>query len=132
MANVLYTKGKEGILDGTIDLNSHDILAILVDGADYTPTLATDSVLADIPILGRVATSSALQTPTCTNGVFDADDITLSAVTGDKFEYIVLIDDTANRLIALIDTASGLPCTPSGADITITWPAGASKIFALT
>jgi len=136
MANSLYTKAKQKLLDGTIDLDSHDIKAVLVDGADYTPNLATDDELADIPSGARVATSGALQSCSVTDGVFDAADITITAVSGDQFEYLVLYKHTGtestSRLILLIDSATGLPCTPNGSDITIQWDSGANKIFKLS
>lgn len=134
--NSLYTKAKQGLIDGSIDLDTNDIRAIFVDGADYTPNLATHATLADIPAAARVATSGALQNKTVTDGVFDTDDITVTSVSGDQFEYIVLYKDTGvegtSRLILLIDTATGLPCTPNGSDITIQWPSGADKIFRLS
>jgi hypothetical protein len=34
-------------------------------------------------------------------------------------------------LIAYIDTATGLPVTPGGGDIDITWDNGSNKIFKL-
>ena len=135
MANSLYTKAKQGLIDGSIDLDTNDIRAILVDGADYTPVLATHETLANIPAAARVAVSGALQSKTVTDGVFDAADIVISAVTGDQFEYIVLYQHTGAEtalLILLIDSATGLPCTPNGSDITIQWPAGADKIFQLS
>jgi hypothetical protein len=135
MANSLYTKAKQHLIDGTIDLDTNDIRAILVDGADYTPNLATHETLAAIPAAGRVAVSGALAGKTVTDGVFDANDITISAVTGDQFEYIVLYQHTGAEsalLIALIDTATGLPCTPNGGDISIAWDNGANKIFKLS
>jgi hypothetical protein len=135
MANSLYTKAKQHLIDGTIDLDTNDIRGILVDGADYTPNLATHETLANIPAAGRVAVSGALAGKTVTDGVFDANDITISAVTGDQFEYIVLYQHTGAEsalLIALIDTATGLPCTPNGGDITIAWDNGANKIFKLS
>jgi hypothetical protein len=135
MANSLYTKAKQHLIDGTIDLDTNDIRAILVDGADYTPTLATHETLANIPAAGRVAVSGALAGKTVTDGVFDANDIVISAVSGDQFEYIALYQHTGAEsalLIALIDTATGLPCTPNGGDITIAWDNGANKIFKLS
>jgi len=136
MANSLYTKAKQGLIDGSIDLDTDDIRVVLVDGADYTPALATHDNLDDIPGAARVAVSGALAGKTVTDGVFDADDIVISAVTGDQFEYLALYKHTGvestSRLILLIDTASGLPCTPNGSDITITWPSGADKIFRLS
>jgi hypothetical protein len=54
-------------------------------------------------------------------------------VTGDQSEAVVMIKDTGDAatspLIAYIDSATGLPITPSGSDITITWADTASKIF---
>ena len=135
MANALYTKAKQHLLDGTIDLDTNDIRAIFVDGADYTPNMATHETLADIPAGGRIAVSGALSSKTVTDGVFDAADITVSAVSGDQFEYIVLYQHTGTEaalLLLLIDTATGLPCTPNGGDITIAWSNAAEKIFKLS
>jgi hypothetical protein len=135
MANALYDKGREGFLDGSIDWDTDTIKVVLVDGADYTPNLSTHDFLDDIPEAARVATSGALASKTVTAGVADAADVTISSVTGDQFEYLVIYKDTGNaatsRLIACIDTATGLPCTPNGGDITITWDSGANKIFKL-
>ena len=134
--NSLYTKAKQGLIDGSIDLDTDNIKAVLVDGADYIPDLATHDNLDDIPVAARVATSGNLASKTVTDGVFDAADVTISAVSGDQFEYIVLYKDTGvvstSRLILLIDTATGLPCTPNGGDITIAWDNGANKIFKLS
>jgi len=136
MANrTLYTKAKQGLIDGSIDLDTDDIRVILVD-ADYTPNMATDDNLDDIPSGARVAVSGALQSKTVTDGVFDAADIVISAVSGDQFEYLVLYKHTGtestSRLILLIDSATGLPCTPNGSDITVQWDSGANKIFKLS
>lgn len=136
MSNALYTKAKQALIAGDIDLESDTIKAVFVDGADYTPNLATDQFLSDIPSAARVAISGALQNKTVTDGVFDADDITVASVSGDQFEYLVLFKDTGvegtSRLLLLIDTATGLPCTPNGSDITIQWSSGSDKIFRLS
>ncbi len=135
MANALYNKGREGFLDGNIDWDTDDIRCILIDTADYTVDLATHDNLDDVPGDARVATSGALTSKTVTDGVADAADVTLSSVTGDTCEAIVIYKHTGtestSRLIAYIDTATGLPVTPNGGDITIQWDAGANKIFKL-
>lgn len=135
MANALYNKGREGFLDGNIDWDTDDIRCILIDTADYTVDLATHDNLDDVPGDARVATSGALTSKTVTNGVADAADVTLSSVTGDTCEAIVIYKHTGtestSRLIAYIDTATGLPVTPNGGDITIQWDSGANKIFKL-
>lgn len=135
MANALYDKGREGFLDGSIDWDTDDIRIILVDAADYTVNLATHDNLDDIPSGARVATSGALAGKTKTDGVADANDVVLSSVTGDPCEAIVIYKHTGtestSRLIAYIDTGTGLPVTPNGGDITIAWDNGANKIFKL-
>jgi ApbE superfamily uncharacterized protein (UPF0280 family) len=135
MANRLYDKGREGVLDGSIDWDTDVIKAVLVDGADYVPDTATHDFLDDIPIAGRVATSAALAGKTVALGVADANDVTLTGVAGDPSEYIVLFKDTGSaatsRLIALIDTATNLPVTPNGGDIIVQWDNGANRIFKL-
>jgi ApbE superfamily uncharacterized protein (UPF0280 family) len=135
MANALYAKFKELLLGGDIALDADNIKVVLVDAADYTVNLATHDNLDDIPVGARVATSGNLTGKSITNGVFDAADVTLTAVTGDPSEALVIYKDTGtastSSLIAYIDTATGLPVTPNGGDITITWDNGANKIFAL-
>ena len=135
MANVLYDKGRQGFLDGSIDWDTDDIRAILIDTADYTVNLATDDNLDDIPGAARVAVSAALSGKTVVDGVADAADVTFSAVTGDQCEALVLYKHTGtestSRLIAYIDSATGLPVTPNGGDIQILWSAGDDKIFRL-
>jgi len=135
MANALYDKGREGFLDGNIDWDTNTIKFVFIDHTDDTPNTSTDDNLDDLSAPSRVGTSGALATKTVTNGVADADDVTVTAVTGDQFESINLFKDTGvestSRLIAYIDTATGLPFTPSGGDIIVRWDSGANKIFKL-
>ena len=135
MANALYTKGKEALLDGSINLEANTIKCVLVDAADYTVNLSTHDNLDDIPSGARVGTPQTLGSKTFTGGVFDAADATFPSVTGDPCEAIVIYKDTGtestSRLLAYIDTAaSGLPVTPNGGNIQIQWNAGG--IFALS
>lgn len=136
MASALYDKGREGFLDGSIDFDTDDIRAVLVDTGIYTVNLATHDFLDDITAPARIAVSAALASKTVTGGVAGAADVTFTAVTGNSVEAIVLYKhtgtDSTSRLICYIDTAtSGLPVTPNGGDITIQWDAGANKIFKL-
>lgn len=135
MANALYDKGREGFLDGSIDWDTNDIRLVFVDEADDTIDLAVDDNLDDRAAASRVAVSGAFAGKTVTNGVADADDVTVTAVSGDPFESIDIykhtgVESTA-RLICNIDTATGLPATPSGGDIVVRWDAGANRIFKL-
>lgn len=135
MTNALFDKGREGFLDGNIDWDTNTIKLIFVDHADDTPVIATDDNLDDIASAARVATSGAFASKTVTDGVADAADVTVTAVTGDPFESIVIFKDTGtestSRLIAFIDTATGLPLTPNGGDVTVAWDNGSNRIFKL-
>jgi hypothetical protein len=135
MANALYGKARELFLNGDLDWANDDIRVILVDAADYTVSIDVDDFLDDVPSGARVAVSSALSGKTSTLGVADANDVTWSAVTGDPSEAIVIYKHTGveatSPLIAYLDSATGLPVTPNGGDITVQWSSGGSKIFKL-
>jgi hypothetical protein len=133
MANSLYDLGRESFLKGEISWSGDNIKACLVDSASYTPDTAADQFLSDLS--GVVATSGNLASKTTTDGVADAADVTFSSVTGNQSEFIVVYQDTGtpstSRLVALVDTATGLPVTPNGGDIVVQWDSGANKIFKL-
>ena len=136
MANALFDSGRQAFLEGGIAILTVDIKLVFVDHADDTPVPATDDFLDDIAAAARVATSGNFATKTSTDGVFDADDVVVSSVSGDQFESIVIYNDTpaaesGKHLIAYIDTATGLPFTPTGNNITVTWDNGSNKIFKL-
>ena len=42
-----------------------------------------------------------------------------------------IVDEAVDSGINFIDTATGLPITPNGGDIIVTWDNGANKIFKL-
>ena len=135
MANQLYPKAKEDFLAGNLNLSSNTITIALVDTDVYTFSSAHED-RADIDNTA-VVSETTLTTKTITSGVFDADDATFSSVTGANCEALVIYHtdaengNTASRLIAYIDTATGLPILPNGGDITVRFSSGASKIFAL-
>ena len=135
MANALYGLGRQAILEGGIAILTDDIKCVLIDAADYTVSIDTDQYLDDIAAGARVATSGNMTSKTSTLGVFDAGDITFTSVTGDQAEALVIYKDSGveatSPLLAYIDTATGLPVTPNGGDITVTWDSGVNKIFKL-
>lgn len=135
MANALYDKGREGFLNGAISWTNDNIKVILVDTAEYTVDLANHDFVNDVPTAARVATSANLSSKTSTAGVADAADVTFSSVTGATCEALIIYQDTGtestSRLIAYIDTATGLPVTPNGGDIVVQWDNGANRIFKL-
>ncbi len=134
MANALYGKGKEKLLSGAINMSSDTIKAALVSSA-YTPNLSTNEFWSDV-VANILNTAGTLGSKTVTLGVFDAADITFTAVTsGSTAKAVVLYKDTGlnstSPLIAYIDTLTGFPLATNGGDIQIIWDSGANKIFAL-
>ena len=134
MANVLYDKGREGFLDGTIDWDTGDIRVCLV--------LSSYSFSADHQFMSSITSvdngrSAALTAKTVTDGVADAADTSLVATAATASKALAIFQHTGSdataRLIANIDTpTSGLPFTPSaGQTVNIVWDNGASKIFKL-
>ena len=135
MANGLYDKGREGFLDGSIDWDTDDIRTALYR-TSYNANLGSDQFLSTVTPANLAATmSSGMTGKTVTAGVADADDVTFAAVSGTTVEGIVIYkwtgSDATSRLIANIDTATGIPFVPSGGSVTITWDSGANKIFKL-
>lgn len=134
MANSLYDKGREGFLDGSIDWDTNTIKMVLTDHGADTPNVSTDDNRDDISA-GTISTSAAFSTKTVTNGVADMDDVTFTAVSGASVESASSYKDSGlastDRLIAYVDTATGLPVTPSGGDIVFRVDSGANKYFKL-
>ncbi len=133
MANAIYPKYKEALLGGltNIDIDGGTVKFALIDTGTYTYSAAHD-FLDDIS--GVVGTAQTIANTTVTNGLFDGDNVTYTAVSGATVEALIIYIDTGNsatsRLVAYIDTSvTGLPVTPNGGDITITF--NASGIFQL-
>lgn len=132
MANALYPKWKESLIQLTANNSlTGTVKAALVDTGTYTYSAAHQFLSSLSGVVGAAAT---LGTKTYTNGVFDAADVTYTAVSGSSAEAIVLYIDTGvagtSPLVAYIDTGvTGLPVTPNGGDISVTW--GSSGIFSL-
>ena len=132
MANSWYDKGIEYF---AAPWSTDNIKAALVDTTLYTKNLTTDQFLSSIAIGARVATSGNFASKTLAAGVLDAADITFSAVTGAACALLVVYKDTGSAatspLLFAIDTATNLPVTPNGGDITVSWDNGANKIAVL-
>ena len=138
MANALYPLTKQAWLAGTsgydLDNNTADDgpYVALVDTGTYTYSTAHD-FYSDLS--GVVGTDQRITAPTVTTGLFDGGDVTFTAVSGNSVEALVIYRHNAGAnttwpLVAYIDTSvTGLPVTPNGGNITITWHA--SGIFQL-
>ncbi len=138
MANAIYPKWKEALLQNSADSDldgsgTTGVYVALVDTGTYTYSSAHEFYSS---LSGVVGTDQEIgATKSFTNGTFDGGDVTFSAVTGNTVEALVLYRKNAGanttwRLIAYIDTGvTGLPVTPNGGNITVTW--NASGIFTL-
>lgn len=131
MANVLYPLFKQGLLSPGLDLSTLTLKTVLVDTGAYTYS-AAHQFLSSVPSGARVGAPQTLGSKTVALGVFDAADVAFPNVpvgtgSGTALEAVLLYVDTGteatSRLIALIDTATGLPVTPNGGNISVTWDA---------
>jgi hypothetical protein len=138
MANAIYPLYKQSLLagDANADLDNNTatdgVYVALIDTGVYTYSAAHQFYSS---LSGIIGTPQRITSPTVTNGVLDGNDVTYTAVTGNSAEALVLYRqnsgaNTTWRLVAYIDTSvTGLPVTPNGGNIDITW--NASGIFAL-
>lgn len=133
MANNMYPKFKQSLLDKLHDLNTDDFRFMLIDSVDETYN-AADQYVSDVTGAGIVARMTAtLASPTIVDGTFDAADPTINSVTGDSVEAVILYaynaSDAAARLACWIDSSPAIAFTPNGSNVTLTLdPAG---IFSL-
>jgi hypothetical protein len=133
VANALFAAYRTSVLTAPVDLSSDTIKAMFVDHADDTPVAATDDFIDDILSAARVPAIASCPvlgtktTGTVAAGVFDAADTVFTALTGDASESLIVFEDSTvegtSDLLAYWDTATGLPLTPNGGDVTVQWNA---------
>lgn len=134
MANALYPLWKEQLLQFTTNnnLSAGTVKVALIDTGTYTYSAAHQFYSS--ASAASIGTPQTIGSKTFTNGVFDGADVTFTAVTGNSVEALIIYIDTGvagtSPLVAYIDTSvTGLPVTPNGGNIAITW--NASGIFSL-
>jgi hypothetical protein len=141
MSNALFDPGREGFLAGEIDYDTATVKVSLVRGYTFS---AAHKFVSDATGAGAtLVATAALTSKTVTGGVADAADVTFTAVaSGAAVTGILIYQSSAvtggsdvaagsQRLIASLDTATGLPVVPNGGDISISWDNGANKVFKL-
>ena len=134
MANTIYTAFLNGILGShatRVDLDADNICLALVDnaGADGAPDISDDfwddqdgSLVNSLS--GNLATKTI---GTLGIGVFDAADLApaFSTVSGATVESLCMLKTTgtpsSSNMICWWDTATGLPLTPNGGDVNVTF-----------
>jgi hypothetical protein len=139
MANAVYPEYKEFLLSASanVSLNVDDTtdgpFVALVDTGTYTYSSAHD-FYSDLS--GIVGTDQRIASPTVANGTFDGADVTFTAVSGSTVEALVIYRhnsgaNTTWKLVLYQDSSvTGLPVTPNGGDIVVTW--NASGIFTIS
>jgi hypothetical protein len=132
MANALYDSCRKGFLDGDFDWVADTIKVSLIDTGAYTYSAAHD-FHDDVAGGSIIAGPATLGTKATTGGSADAADVTFSAVSGVSIEAILIYKfvtvSSDSPLMAYIAPATGLPITPNGGDIIVTWDNGTNKIF---
>lgn len=139
MTNAVYPEYKENLLAGTsgYDLDNDNStdgpFCALIDTGTYTYNAAHD-FFNDLS--GIVGTDQRITAPTVANGTFDGGDLTYTSVTGNSIEGFVIYRhnsgaNTTWPLVLYYDASGGgLPVTPNGGNITVTW--NASGIFTIS
>lgn len=138
MANAVYPEYKEFLLGAsanvslTVDDSTDGPFCALIDTGTYTYSSAHDFYN---DLSGVVGTDQRITAPTVANGTFDGGDLTYTSVSGNSVEALVIYRhnsgaNTTWKLVVYLDTSiTGLPVTPNGGNITVTW--NASGIFTL-
>jgi hypothetical protein len=128
MASQLYPKGAAHILGlaTKVDLVA-DTTKVLFYAGSFS---SSHEFVSDLTGASIIARSGALAGKTVTSGVFDANDITITAVSGSAFTHVILYKDTGtdstSPLVAIFDVTT---YTPSGLDVTVVF--NASGLFSI-
>lgn len=137
MANDAFTSSIKNFLGANtfafIDPLDSTIKGLFVDHTDDTPAVDTDDAIDDILSTARVPALASAPTLTTkaisgtSKAVFDADDLVFTLLGGDQAESLILLKDSGTESTSPLwlfwDTATGLPLTPNGADVTVQWAA---------
>lgn len=136
MANIIYNKYKEALMSASADVSlvTSNVVISLVD-SNYTVFSSDDEFYSDLLTVGTgIVAETSLSNTSVTNGVLKADDVLFTSVSGAQSETLLIWINTGDantaRLVAWMDTdIDGLPITPDGSNVDITW--STSGIFKL-
>lgn len=136
MANFVYGKAKQKILNGEIDFSSNNF-KILLTNSTYSPNQNTDEFVSNITSSSIEYRSENLNNITNNLGVIDANDITFSLSANKSIDALVLyqvgVNDSSSILLLYIDTATGLPFPGSSQAVTVSinWSNEATRILSI-
>lgn len=138
MTNAAFTPFLEGILDGTIDLDTAVIKAAFIRGYTFS---AADKFMSTVLGTGTLnGTPVALTSVTVAGGVLDAADSSITTTANATNHGIILyqasavtggadVATSAQRTICYLDVGTGLPIQPGTGATPITWDNGTNKIL---
>lgn len=122
----------EAFLEGSI-AGLSDTIKVSLLSTTYSPNFSTDQYYNIVPSGAIIAAGVALASRTGSAGTLSANNVVFTSVSGSAASYLCIYKDTGTAstspLIGLIDTATGLPVTPNGGDITVAWSSG--QVFTL-
>lgn len=138
MATIVHLDWLDGMLGdpthSVVDLNTDNIDASLLDETD-SGTITSSFVDYDEVDGATVVATGNVPAITITNGVVTvASALTFGTVSGDAADFLTVWKNSGtpatSPLIITWDSATtGLPVTPNGGDIVVTW--GASTLVTL-
>jgi hypothetical protein len=138
VGNRLYPPWKQGLLATTsgynlnIDSGNDGVFCALVDTNAYVYNDGHD-FFSDLS--GIVGTPQRITAPTILGGVFDGNNIVYISVVGPEVEALIVYRQNPGPnatwpLVMYYDQpGGGLPVTPNGGNITVTW--NSAGIFTL-
>lgn len=141
MSSVLYNIAKAGIENGSIDLDTNTIKALLITGTpainvDHDDVAAVLAANAEASGTGYASGPGGAGRKTVTVSVAvddtnDRSDATIAATSWSAillgatikavlyYKHVSGTDDTLNIPIAITDAATGLPFTTNGSDLNL-------------
>lgn len=142
--NKLYDHGRNAFARGDLHwkVGGDTFKCTLIDTNYYDFDQDNDQYMnldtVDAQARTAVATLTVLNP---SEGICDAEDLTFPLVSGNVSEGLIIWKDgggggvtqsgTTDLLVAWFDVVAGLPVTPNGGNIKVSWDDGASKIFKL-
>lgn len=146
MANALYGLGRNKFARGDINwlASGGDTIRVCLVKTAYGVQIDTHEFFSSLGanVVGNAGGATRADCPALTLsdpalGVCDAANVTITAVPGSvgQLSFLVLFKDSGvdgtSPLLYYMDTVTGLPFTPGGGDVSITWDDGTNKIFKL-
>lgn len=134
MANTLYNSARGAFAQAQLHWLTDSFSVILVDTGVYTFSAAHTN-LSQIPAGARVYTSALTGRSITASGGCAASNISLTALTGTYVGALAIYKaggtEALSPLIAYIDTIPGLPFTPTGGNVLLSWGSSTDGIFRL-